>query len=38
MQVTTVGGDRAKHVVHIHGVDARGKGVLRKRLPRKTEC
>src|SRR5215510_221210 len=35
MQVTTVGMDLAKNVVHIHGVDARGDVVLRKRLPRK---
>jgi transposase len=35
MQVTTIGIDLAKSVVHVHGVDARGHVVFRKRLPRK---
>ena len=34
MQVTTVGLDLAKNVFQVHGVDARGRVVLRKRLPR----
>ena len=34
MQVTTVGLDIAKNVFQVHGVDARGRVVLRKRLPR----
>jgi transposase len=34
MQVTTVGLHLAKNVFQVHGVDARGRVVLRKRLPR----
>lgn len=34
MQVTTVGLDIAKNVFQVHGVDRRGKAVLRKRLAR----
>ena len=34
MQVTTVGLDLAKHVFQVHGVDRRGRVVLRKRLSR----
>ena len=34
MQVTTIGLDIAKSVVQVHGVDARGRVVLRKRLAR----
>jgi transposase len=34
MQITTVGIDLAKNVFQIHGVNARGKAVLRKRLRR----
>ena len=32
MEVTTIGVDLAKHVFQVHGVDAKGKIVLRKRL------
>ena len=34
MKVTTVGIDLAKNVIQIHGVDERGKTVLRKQLER----
>jgi len=34
MQVTTIGLDLAKQVFQVHGVDANGKAVLRKRLRR----
>jgi transposase len=34
MQVTTIGLDIAKNVFQVHGVDARGRVVLRKRLAR----
>ena len=34
MQVTTIGLDIAKHVFQVHGVDRRGKMVLRKQLRR----
>jgi transposase len=34
MQVTTIGLDIAKNVFQVHGVDARGKVVLQKRLGR----
>jgi len=34
MQVTTIGLDIAKNVFQVHGVDARGRVVLRKRLSR----
>lgn len=34
MQVTTIGLDIAKNVFQVHGVDARGRAVLRKRLSR----
>ena len=33
-QVTTIGLDLAKHVFQVHGVDAEGRPVLRKRLRR----
>lgn len=33
-QVTTIGLDIAKNVLHAHGADARGQGVFRKRLSR----
>ncbi len=35
MQVTTAGLDLAKNVFQVHGVDGKGKTVLRKRLARK---
>jgi transposase len=35
MQVTTIGLDLAKHVFQVHGVDAKGAIVLRKRLGRR---
>ena len=34
MNVTTVGIDLAKSVFQVHGVDARGKAVLRRQLRR----
>ncbi len=34
MKLTTVGIDLAKSVFQVHGVDERGKGVLRKQLRR----
>jgi transposase len=34
MKITTVGIDLAKNVFQIHGVDERGKPVLRKQLRR----
>jgi len=34
MQTTTIGLDIAKNVFQVHGVDARGRVVLRKRLAR----
>ncbi len=34
MQITTIGLDSAKHVFQAHGVDARGRVVLRRRLRR----
>jgi transposase len=34
MQVTTIGIDVAKSVFQLHGVDSRGRVVLRKRLAR----
>ncbi len=34
MKITTIGIDLAKEVLQVHGVDARGKAVLRKRLRR----
>jgi transposase len=34
MQVTTIGLDIAKSVFQVHGVDERGRVVLRKRLAR----
>lgn len=34
MQVTTIGLDLAKNVLQLHGVDAHGRVVLRKRLAR----
>ena len=36
MKITTLGIDLAKTVFHMHGEDARGKVVIRKRLSRKT--
>jgi len=35
MKITTIGIDLAKAVFQIHGVDERGKVVLRKQLKRK---
>ena len=35
MKITTIGIDLAKAVFQVHGVDARGKAVLRKQLKRK---
>lgn len=35
MEVTTIGLDLAKNVFQVHGVDEKGKAVLRKRLTRK---
>jgi transposase len=34
MKITTVGIDLAKNVLQVHGVDERGKAVLRKHLRR----
>jgi transposase len=34
MQLTTIGLDLAKHVFQVHGIDATGAGVMRKRLRR----
>src|SRR5690606_36281823 len=34
MKITTVGIDLARHVLQVHGVDARGKTVLKKQLRR----
>ena len=34
MKVTTVGVDLAKNVIQVHGVDERGKAVLKKQLKR----
>ena len=34
MKLTTVGIDLAKNVIQVHGVDARGKAVLKKQLKR----
>jgi transposase len=34
MQLTTIGLDLAKHVFQVHGVDAAGKVVVRKKLRR----
>lgn len=34
MKITTIGVDLAKHVLQVHGVDARGHAVLRKQVPR----
>ena len=36
MAVQTIGIDLAKHVFQLHGVDARGRVVLRKQLSRMT--
>jgi hypothetical protein len=33
-EVTTIGLDLAKHVFQVHGIDANGRTVLRKRLRR----
>ena len=35
MKITTIGIDLAKNVFQVHGVDERGKTVLRKQLKRK---
>lgn len=35
MKITTIGTDLAKNVFQVHGVDERGKAVLRKQLKRK---
>ena len=35
MNITTIGIDLAKNVFQIHGIDQRGKTVLRKQLKRK---
>ncbi len=35
MKITTAGIDLAKNVFQVHGVDQRGKAVVRKRLRRK---
>jgi transposase len=35
MNITTIGIDLAENVFHLHGVDAHGKVVLRKRLNRR---
>jgi len=35
MQVATIGLDLAKHVLQVHGVDAPGGGVVRRRLRRR---
>ena len=37
MKITTVGIDLAKNVLQVHGVDARGKAVLKKQLKRGPE-
>ena len=34
MEITTIGIDLAKNVFQVHGVDRRGKAVLRKQLRR----
>jgi len=34
MKITTIGVDLAKNVFQVHGVDERGKAVLKKRLKR----
>lgn len=34
MEITTIGLDLAKNVFQVHGVDERGKAVLRKQLRR----
>ena len=34
MKITTVGIDLAKNVIQVHGVDERGKAMLRKQLRR----
>ena len=34
LEVTTIGLDIAKNVFHVHGADARGRGVFSKRLSR----
>ena len=36
MKITTIGIDSAKNVFQVHGVDAHGKVVLRKKLARST--
>ena len=33
--ITTIGVDLAKNVIQVHGVDQRGKAVLKKQLPRR---
>lgn|GEM_PF-1967764 len=34
MQLTTIGLDVAKHIFQVHGADAQGRAVLRRRLDR----
>jgi transposase len=34
MKITTVGIDLAKNVIQVHGMDGRGKAVLKKQLKR----
>ena len=38
MNITTAGIDLAKNVLQVHGVDARGKAIVRKQLRRKQVC
>ena len=38
MKITTIGVDLAKNVLQVHGVDERGKAVLRKQLRREQVC
>ena len=35
-EITTIGLDLAKHVFQVHGIDAQGTTVLRKRLRRQS--
>jgi hypothetical protein len=37
-EITTIGLDLAKHVFQVHGIDAQGTTVLRKRLRRGQVC
>jgi transposase len=38
MEITTIGLDLAKNVFQVHGVNERGKAVLRKQLKRDQVC